>query len=229
MCRTLDQVKMHGKPELPAPASDDGEIWKPTISGGAMTLASISANDIDLHGDVAETLARICRFGGAVPGNPYSVAQHCVVMADAAIDEIGDPSIAAFCLLHDAHEYVVGDIVTPVARWLSLLEAEIHGTTDVVRSLIATAKARIDAAVWRAAGLPQPRADQRTIIADYDIRMLAAEKRQLLMPSPRSWGTAIETARPIRMRGRITAWAPGKAAEEYRNRLDMLCPNARRV
>lgn len=208
---------------------DQEEIWKPTISGGAMTLASITANDIDLHGDVAETLARICRFGGAVPGNAYSVAQHCVLMSDAAIEEIGDPGIAAYCLVHDAHGYVVGDIVTPVARWLSLLEAELYGTSDVVRTLIATAKARIDLAVWRAAGLPQPSPAQRDTVAAYDIRMLAAEKRQLLMPSPRSWGAAIETAQPIRMRGRITAWAPGKAAEEFRNRLDVLCPNARRV
>lgn len=66
-------------------------------------------------------------------------------------------------------------------------------------------------------------------VKDYDLRMLATEKRQLLLPSSRSWGKAIECARPIRMRGRIALWPVARAADEWRDRLHTLCPNAGRA
>jgi 5'-deoxynucleotidase YfbR-like HD superfamily hydrolase len=84
-------------------------------------MTGFTALDIDLFGDVAEGLARICRFGGHVPGNPYSVAQHCVIGADAAMEETRDANIAAYFLLHDAHEFVFGDMTTPVAKWLATI------------------------------------------------------------------------------------------------------------
>lgn len=49
------------------------------------------------------------------------------------------------------------------------------------------------------------------------------------MPAPKSWGEAVDKAKPLRLRGRLSAWPVAKAAEEYRARLDQLCPNARRV
>ncbi|ESY72326.1 hypothetical protein X740_33295 [Mesorhizobium sp. LNHC221B00] len=91
----------------------DHSTWKQTISGRAFPMTAFTALDIDLFGDVAEGLARICRFGGAVPGNPYSVAQHCVVGADAALEETRDANVAAYFLLHDAHEFVFGDMTKP--------------------------------------------------------------------------------------------------------------------
>ncbi|RWH88017.1 MAG: hypothetical protein EOR77_25845 [Mesorhizobium sp.] len=209
----------------------DHSYWKQTITGRAFPMTGFTALDIDLYGDVAEGLARICRYGGHVPGNPYSVAQHCVVGADAALEETGDANIAAYFLLHDAHEFVIGDMTTPVARWLSTIAAELYGGSahNMVETMIATAKARLDMVIWRAAGLPPPGKTYRAAIADFDLRMLATEQRQLLMPAPKSWGAAIDAARPIQMRGRLTAWPVAKAAEQYRDRLAQLCPNARRV
>ncbi|WP_217577358.1 hypothetical protein [Mesorhizobium sp. GbtcB19] len=207
------------------------ELWKQTITGRAFPLTGFSAVDVDLFNDVAEGLARICRFGGHVPGNPYSVAQHCVVGADAAIEETGDANLAAYFLLHDAHETIVDDITTPVAKWFARIADELYGGTasGMVETVIATAKARLDAAIWRAAGLPPPGKTYRAQIAELDMRMLATEQRQLLMPPPKSWGKQIDAARPIRMRGGLTAWPVAKAADAYRERLAQLCPNARRV
>ncbi|TIN41359.1 MAG: hypothetical protein E5Y10_22720 [Mesorhizobium sp.] len=209
----------------------DHSCWKQTITGRAFPMNGFTALDIDLYGDVAEGLARLCRYGGAVPGNPYSVAQHCVVGADAAIEETGDANIAAYFLLHDAHEFVFGDMTTPVAKWLSTIAAELYGESahNMVETMISTAKARLDMVIWRAAGLPPPGKTYRAAIADFDLRMLATEQRQLLMPAPKSWGAAIDAAKPIQMRGRLTAWPVAKAAEQYRARLAQLCPNARRV
>lgn len=206
-------------------------LWKQTITGRAFPMTGFSALDIDLYGDVAEGLARICRYGGAVPGNPFCVAQHSVVGADAVLEETRDINLAAYFLVHDAHEYVFGDMTTPVAKWLALMAVELYGSAagSMVETLIATAKARLDAAIWRAAGLPPPGKTYRAAIADFDLRMLATEQRQLLMPAPKSWGAAIDAAKPIQMRGRLTAWPVAKAAEEFRDRLARYCPDARRL
>ncbi|TIN84328.1 hypothetical protein [Mesorhizobium sp.] len=206
-------------------------IWKQTYSGRAFPMTGFTALDIDLYRDVAEGLARVCRFGGHVPGNPYSVAQHCVIGADAALEETRDANIAAYFLLSDANKFVLGDLVTPVVDWLDRIALEMHGpeAINLVPTILATAKERLNAAIWRAAGLPPPNNRQWRLVADFDVRLLATEQRQLLMPAPKSWGEAVDQAKPLRLRGRLTAWPVAKAAEEYRARLDKLCPNARRV
>lgn len=203
--------------------------WKQTITGRVFPMTGFTASDVDLHGEVAPALARICRYGGHVPGNPYSVAQHCCIGADAALEETGDANLAAYVLLHDAHEAYFGDMTTPVERCLSAIEAELFGGADRVATVIATVKARFDAAIWKAAGLPPPGRTYREAVKAYDIRLLATEKLQLLMSCPLSWGTEVDAAKPIRMRGRITAWPVAKAIDEYQRRLEELCPNAMRV
>ncbi len=205
--------------------------FKQTWSGRAFPLPGFSHADIDLDGDVPETLARICRYGGSVPGNIYSVAQHCVIGADAALEETGDARLSAYVLLHDAHEAVIGDIATPVAKWMQALAIELYGVdaAGMIDGVIHCAKAQLDLAIWRAAGVPKPGAAQVAAIADYDLRLLATEKRQLLVPPRRSWGAAIDAARPIRLRGSLKAWPVARAAEEYRSRLRQLCPAARSV
>lgn len=203
--------------------------WMQTRSGKAFPLIGFTALDIDLFGDIAEALARICRFGGHVQGNPYSVAQHCVVGADCALEETGDATLAAYVLLHDAHEPVVGDMVRPLFEALRAMEFDMFGSRTVIASVIGTLKFKLDVCIWKAAGLPLPNAEHKRKIADYDLRLLATEQRHLLAKPPKSWGAAIDAAAPLRLRGRLAAWPVAKAAEQYRARLETLCPNARRV
>jgi hypothetical protein len=68
--------------------------------------------------DIATQLARICRFGGATK-EWYSVAEHSVWGALKA-EEIypGNTSLPFKFLLHDAHEYVLHDISSPVKKKL---------------------------------------------------------------------------------------------------------------
>lgn len=68
--------------------------------------------------DVASSLSRVCRFnghlGGALdcgPGRVYSVAHHCVLMADFADDDV-----KFLALMHDAPEAYLCDLPTPVKR-----------------------------------------------------------------------------------------------------------------
>lgn len=78
--------------------------------------------------DIAWPLARICRFGGRLPKyGPmafYSVADHSVLVA-LILREFGEPASVQYAgLMHDAHEALMGDIVTPVKRWLAIEEKE---------------------------------------------------------------------------------------------------------
>jgi hypothetical protein len=69
-----------------------------------------------------QTLARICRYNGNIPEDSevmlYSVAQHSALVS-RLIEFWGFPAQEqAAGLLHDVHEALMGDITTPVKRWL---------------------------------------------------------------------------------------------------------------
>jgi hypothetical protein len=74
------------------------------------------------------------------------------------------------------------------------------------RDLIATAKARLDMAVWRAAGMAPPAKTYRAASPISTCACWRPSSGSLLMPAPKSWGKAIDAAKPIQMRGRLTAW-----------------------
>ncbi len=76
-----------------------------------LDLESLSVDDICIE-DIAHSLARQIRFNGHTD-QPYTVAQHSVICGLKAPVE---HSLAA--LLHDAHEYIIGDIPSPVIQWL---------------------------------------------------------------------------------------------------------------
>lgn len=194
-----------------------------TLTGRAVTMARPKLGDVDLMTDMPEQLARIPRYNGAVPGGNLSVAQHSVIMADAVLEETGDAYLAAVALLHDGHEYVVGDITTPQVEGLAEIEAEIYGDSRIAY-VIAEFKRRHDEVIFRACGLPWPDLDQWRVIKAFDLRMLATERRHLLAPCDRRWNAAAENAEPIRMRGAIRTWSIAKAADEFRDRLRRLCP-----
>lgn len=203
--------------------------WMQSLTGRAITMAAPQAAEIDPLVDLPEQLARICRYNGAVPGGQFSVAQHCALMADAILDETGDAELARIGLLHDAHEYVWGDITTPQVEGLDEIAVEMFDGSGlpvraIIPAVIAEAKKRADAAIFRACGVPLPTVAQARAIKVWDLRMLATEKRQLLASCPRRWAAAVEKAEPIRMRGGMTLWSVARAADEYRRRLKQFCP-----
>ena len=85
------------------------------LSGRRLDLLDPSPLDIEVE-DIAHGLARVARWNGQTTGeHAFSVAQHsCVVEEIAAHIQPGlEPKWRLAALLHDASEYVIGDMISP--------------------------------------------------------------------------------------------------------------------
>lgn len=89
--------------------------WQRMLSGRRLDLLDPSPFDIEIE-DIAHGLARVARWNGQTFGDhAFSVAQHCMLVEDFVAQL--KPGIAQrwrlAALLHDAPEYVVGDLISP--------------------------------------------------------------------------------------------------------------------
>ena len=85
------------------------------LSGRRLDLLDPSPLDIEIE-DIAHGLARVARWNGQTKGaHALSVAQHALVVEDIAGATHGGWSKTwrRAALLHDAPEYVVGDLISP--------------------------------------------------------------------------------------------------------------------
>ena len=94
------------------------------LSGRRLDLLDPSPLDIEIE-DIAHGLSRVARWNGQTVGHhALSVAQHSVIVEEIAkalntdIDWSAQYCMAA--LLHDAAEYVVGDLISPFKAALGL-------------------------------------------------------------------------------------------------------------
>ncbi|MCY4034959.1 MAG: HD family hydrolase [Hyphomicrobiales bacterium] len=92
------------------------------LSGRRLNLLDPSPIDIEIE-DIAHGLARVARWNGQTTGrHSFSVAQHCILVADLCRKrKPGWPAkweLAA--LLHDAPEYVIGDMISPFKAAIGL-------------------------------------------------------------------------------------------------------------
>ena len=98
-----------------ARAASEPRAWQRMLSGRRLDLLDPSPLDIEIE-DIAHGLARVARWNGQTSGaNIYSVAQHCLLtetLARARIPGL-DRSRRLVVLLHDAPEYVIGDMISP--------------------------------------------------------------------------------------------------------------------
>jgi 5'-deoxynucleotidase YfbR-like HD superfamily hydrolase len=85
------------------------------LSGRRLDLLNPSPLDIEIE-DIAHGLARVARWNGQTKGrHAFSVAQHSVLVEHLlreAWPETG-PADLLGALLHDAPEYVIGDMISP--------------------------------------------------------------------------------------------------------------------
>jgi 5'-deoxynucleotidase YfbR-like HD superfamily hydrolase len=103
----------------PAPHS---RAWQRMLSGRRLDLLDPSPSDIAIE-DIAHGLARVARWNGQTLGeHAFSVAQHALLVADiaAALKPDAERRWLLAALLHDAPEYVVGDLISPFKAALGL-------------------------------------------------------------------------------------------------------------
>jgi uncharacterized protein len=95
--------------------SADTRAWQRMLSGRRLDLLDPSPLDIEIA-DIAHGLARVARWNGQTSGaHIFSVAQHTLLVE--AVMRAENPNIDAkvrlAALLHDAPEYVIGDMISP--------------------------------------------------------------------------------------------------------------------
>jgi uncharacterized protein len=89
--------------------------WQRMLSGRRLDLIDPSPLDVEIE-DIAHGLARVARWNGQTKGDhAFSVAQHCVLVEAIALHRNHDLTREAqlTALLHDAPEYVIGDMISP--------------------------------------------------------------------------------------------------------------------
>ena len=148
------------------PAADT-RAWQRMLSGRRLDLLDPSPLDIEIA-DIAHGLARVARWNGQTVGDhAFTVAQHsllveeifCAVMPHASAMQ----RLAA--LLHDAPEYVIGDMISP---FKAVIGDEYKGVEK-----------RLQAAIHLRFGLPpELPADVRKVVkaADSGAAFLEATK-----------------------------------------------------
>ncbi|MCP8939055.1 HD family hydrolase [Alsobacter sp. SYSU M60028] len=89
--------------------------WQRMLSGRRLDLLDPSPLDVEIE-DIAHGLARVARWNGQTRGaHIFSVAQHSLLVEEIA--RLARPGLSRqwrrAILLHDAPEYVIGDMISP--------------------------------------------------------------------------------------------------------------------
>ena len=97
------------------PRAQQPRAWQRMLSGRRLDLLDPSPLDVEIA-DIAHGLARVARWNGQTLGPQiYSVAQHSVLVERIA--GLAEPDLSSSwrlaVLLHDAPEYVIGDMIAP--------------------------------------------------------------------------------------------------------------------
>ena len=135
----------------PAPSPmTETRVWQRMLSGRRLDLLDPSPLDVEIV-DIAHGLARVARWNGQTSGaHIFSVAQHTLLVEAVmrAQNPRIDDRIRLAALLHDAPEYVIGDMISPFKAVLG------DGYKSIEKRLLAAIHIRF--------GLPPVLADEIT-------------------------------------------------------------------
>jgi 5'-deoxynucleotidase YfbR-like HD superfamily hydrolase len=107
-----------------SPAAIDAKprAWQRMMSGRRLDLLDPAPDDIVIE-DIAHGLARVARWNGQTSGeHAFSVGQHALLVEDL-VGELAPQWPARWrlaALLHDAPEYVIGDLISPFKAAIGL-------------------------------------------------------------------------------------------------------------
>jgi 5'-deoxynucleotidase YfbR-like HD superfamily hydrolase len=190
--------------------SEAPRAWQRMLSGRRLDLLEPSPLDIEIE-DIAHGLARVARWNGQTSGEwAYSVAQHSLLVEEIArrMRPTAQRRWALAALLHDAPEYVVGDLITPFKAAVGLdYKALENRLMDAIRI--------------RFALVPPPAKDALKLIKRADRVAAFLEATQL---------AGFEEAEALRFFGRpgrfaairLEPWPPGLAKQRFLERFAQL-------
>ena len=188
--------------------------WQRMLSGRRLDLLDPSALDVEIE-DIAHGLARVARWNGQTAGaHIFSVAQHSLLVETIARQRARlDRGSRLAVLLHDAPEYVIGDMISPFKAVIgdaykgveARLLAAVHVRFGLPAALPAELVALIKASDRSAAYL------EATRLAGFS----AAEARKFFGPPPK-FSAVIE-------RDYLTPWPAEVAERRYLERFTKLC------
>jgi 5'-nucleotidase len=115
-------------------SKSSARVWQRMLSGRRLDLLDPSPLDIEIE-DVAHGLARVARWNGQTHGaHIFSVAQHTLLVEAVlrAQNPRIDHRIRLAAMLHDAPEYVIGDMISP-------FKAVIGGSYKIVEKRLLSA------------------------------------------------------------------------------------------
>lgn len=197
-----------------AAAKTPERAWQRMLSGRRLDLLDPSPLDIEIA-DIAHGLARVARWNGQTHGaHIFSVAQH-TLLVEAVMREHTprvDARVRLAALLHDAPEYVVGDMISP-------FKAVIGGSYKAVEK-------RLLAAIHIRFGLPA------TLPAEIERQIKAADMGAAYLEATHLAGFAETEAK--RLFGRdpklpaitekdyVTPWSAGRAEKQFLARFKVL-------
>lgn len=185
--------------------------WQRMLSGRRLDLLDPSPLDIEIE-DVAHGLARVARWNGQTHGaNIFSVAQHSLLVEEVAgrLAPTTPGPVRLAILLHDAPEYVIGDMISP---FKAVLGGEYRAVED-----------RLMRAIHIRFGLPAEREASTAKL------MKRADKCAAFLEATRLAGFSLEEARTLfgRPEGAppspdLTPWPAELAAQRFLKRFSEL-------
>ena len=210
-----------GMPDTTSPSKrrrsrhkEPGRAWQRMLSGRRLDLLAPSPMDVEII-DIAHGLARVSRWNGQTRGkHPLSVAQHSV-MVERFVSQNApklDRKWRLAALLHDAPEYVIGDMITPFKYALGGIYRDIES--------------RLSEAVHIRFGLPARLPDNVERAIKRADRMAAwIEATQLAGFSEEEAGKILKRPRGTPDTIRLRPAEPEKAAEMFLKRFSLLGGN----
>jgi uncharacterized protein len=198
---------------LPA-GKASGRVWQRMLSGRRLDLMDPSPLDIEIA-DIAHGLARVARWNGQTSGaHIFSVAQH-TLLVEAVMREHSprlDIKYRLAALLHDAPEYVIGDMISP-------FKAVLGGDYKVVEK-------RLLSAIHIRFGLPAelaPEIERQIKAADRGAAFLEATELAGFAPAEarRLFGRDPDLPAASRL-DYLTPWSAAKAEKRFLARFKAL-------
>jgi len=171
-----------------------------TPTGRFLTLPDVKADQICIE-DIAESLGKQCRYvGHCIPF--YSVGEHSILMSD--MFGLQNFRLALLALMHDAHEYITGDIQPFVKKLFpGIRDLENH----------------FQMLIYGALDIEPPTETEARLVKSVDIAIKFTEIRQISKSGGAAWPN-FDESKVLDIK--INGLDPGRVKRDFLERWDTL-------